>query len=48
MKAQGRGLRDIAADLRLPVDELHRLVFELVRPNPLDLGSKSEVAFLNA
>ena len=29
MKAQGRGLRNIASDLRLPVEELHRLVFGL-------------------
>jgi Zn-dependent peptidase ImmA (M78 family)/transcriptional regulator with XRE-family HTH domain len=29
MKARGKGLRDIASDLRLPVEELHRLVFGL-------------------
>jgi len=29
MRAQGRGLRDIAKDLRVPVDELHKLVFGL-------------------
>lgn len=29
MKDQGKGLRDIASDLRLPVEELHRLVFGL-------------------
>ena len=45
MKAQGKGLRNIASDLALPVEELHRLVFGLtsvslgaanldVRPTP--------------
>jgi len=29
MKARGQGLRDIAVDLRLPVEELHRLLFGL-------------------
>jgi Zn-dependent peptidase ImmA (M78 family)/DNA-binding XRE family transcriptional regulator len=29
MRAKGQGLRDIAADLHLPVEELHRLLFGL-------------------
>ncbi|MBU8976898.1 XRE family transcriptional regulator [Lysobacter sp. MMG2] len=29
MKARGQGLREIAVDLRLPVEELHRLLFGL-------------------
>ena len=41
MKAQGRGLREIASDLRLPVDELHRLVFGLT---PIALGAANPQA----
>jgi Zn-dependent peptidase ImmA (M78 family) len=41
MKAQGRGLSEAASDLRLPVEELHRLVFGLT---PVSLGvSNTEV-----
>ncbi|AWT14353.1 helix-turn-helix domain-containing protein [Stenotrophomonas maltophilia] len=29
MKAEGRGLRDVARDLTLPVEELHKLIFAL-------------------
>lgn len=36
LKAQGRGLRAIAADLALPVEELHKLVFGLT---PVALGA---------
>jgi Zn-dependent peptidase ImmA (M78 family) len=36
LKARGMGLRDMASDLRLPVDELHLLVFGLT---PVSLGA---------
>jgi len=29
MRHEGRGLRDIARELRVPVEELHKLVFGL-------------------
>lgn len=36
LKSQGRGLRAIAADLALPVEELHKLIFGLT---PIALGA---------
>lgn len=45
LKNQGRGLRDIAADLALPVDELHKLVFGLT---PVSLGASNPIAQLSA
>lgn len=38
MKAEGRGLRDVARELTLPVEELHRLIFALT---PVSLGTEN-------
>lgn len=45
IKAQGRGLRTIAASLTLPVDELHKLVFGLT---PVALGATNSHVQLSA
>jgi Zn-dependent peptidase ImmA (M78 family)/DNA-binding XRE family transcriptional regulator len=45
MKAQGQGLRDIAKDLKLPVEEVHRLVFGLTN---VSLGALNPAAHTSA
>lgn len=45
MRSQGQGLRDIASDLQLPVEEVHRLVFGLTN---VSLGSVNSAARTSA